>query len=469
MGVLDWMFKKKVNAEIILPAGSHPLLNEPMGIVASPYGLNPIVDKATLWVYVRGSAEVQAIISAMVEDIVSDGYYLDGGRNGKKQADSFLKKNHFKEALIETLWDAFVTGDGYIWHDGVTKSKIKGAIDKAVESKPELKSRIGETIKAKLSEDVFASLKSEDEDVFSTRNFMSVASSTIKIRFENDGGVPVEYVQLVGAKFAKFNPENILHFRPWKVDGKMYGFTPMHSIMRELDILTNVKDLARYYFEKGGVPNFMFLLEDETPDSQNYKVLTKTLSLYSNLSNKFKNLVLTGKVEVKDLNRVNKDMEFRELAKYVTQVLIMAWGIPLSRISDGLSEAGLKGSTSSNEGYFRKISHIQSLVEDIINEQLLYDFEVKLRFNRNYLQDELRETQRDKQKTDIVEQRMRLGLISWEAACEELQIPEDKRGDKKLAESGMLNQGLQQNRNTMKPTEKLADDKNKRTIALEKK
>ena len=413
---------------------SFPMINEPLaafsntGVFVHPFGVPPTVDYGVLWTYFKYTPEIVACVRAIVEDIMSDGWHIDtidkgkSGRNKKLKAERFLMENYAKEQVIAMLYDCLVTGDGYFYTQKFSKKEVRGRIEDVME-RPQIKSLIpSDEIKADMIQKIWNSVN-EDEDIFSPRSFIQVPSSTLKAQFDREGNV-WQWIQKVGVRFQTYSPDEIIHFRLLRLDGKFYGFSPMASILKEMDILANVKDFARYFFEKGGVPNFMFILKNETPKSENYKIFKKTLQLYSSLANKYKSMVVTGDVAVEPLNKLSRDMEFKELAKYLSQILIMAWGVPVTRLSDvGFTDKAIaRGSTVAIEGYYRKIRHLQDLIEDMLNMELLKPFGVELHFNRQHIQDLIREVQVDKIKTDTAEQRITLGLWSREDAADYLGI-----------------------------------------------
>lgn len=426
-----------------------PLINEPMaafsdtGVFVHPFGVPPPVDYGILWTYFKYTPELIAIVRAIVEDIMSDGWFLDGGRNNRLKVEEFLMENNAKEQISSLLFDVMVTGDGYLYVQKISKNEVKSVLDKIL-NRNEIKSMIKKTDETKheLGTTIFTEIE-KDEQIFQPKSFVNLPSSTLKAQFDKNGEV-YQWIQKVGIRIQawkdgklvesmnereqNYNLEEIIHFRLLRLDGKFYGFSPMASILKEMDILANVKDYARYFFEKGGVPNYMFILANETPQSENYKAFKKTLQLFASLANKYKSMVVTGEVKAEALNKLSRDMEFRDLAKYLTQILIMAWGVPTSRLSDiGLGDRiQSRGSTISTEGYYRKISHIQDLLEDMINTKLLAPFNVKMHFKKTYLQDEIREVQVDKIKTDTAEQRMMLGMWSREQAGEYLGLHLDE-------------------------------------------
>ncbi|MHA1867766.1 MAG: phage portal protein [Candidatus Heimdallarchaeaceae archaeon] len=390
-------------------------------VIFTPYGTPPSVSYETLWAYVKSSPEVISLISTIVDDILSDGWHLEGGRNNVKKAEQFLENNFMKQLLYQFLFDAFCTGDAYIYKVGLTDEQIRDVVNV-------VSGRSNISIK---SEDIIEEIKG-DEDIFSTRELRLLASSTMRMKWDEHGDV-YQYIQKVPniPKPAYFTPEEIIHFRLMSLDGKLYGFTPLRTILNEMDILANIKDLARYQFSNGGVPNFMFILKGETPNSETYKNTHKALQLYASIRNRYKNPIICTKkegMEVVQLNRL-KDMEFKELATYVTKVLIMVWGVPPTRLGGIISEKGQTNAIEATEGYYRKISHYQDILEDLLNSQLLHQFKVKLRFNKTYRQDEVREVAAIQIKTDICERLLKLGLVNNDFCWNLLRIKDIYRGE----------------------------------------
>jgi len=372
--------------------------------------------------------------------------------------------------------DALITGDAYLWKSKLTQMDIEKAANRTF---PRTVKHLGatemKTLQKKISRELANELiKSTDEDIVKTRAFRSVASSTMLAKWDKFGNV-LYYSQRVGPgpmQIEKFTPEEIIHYRYMKADGKFFGFTPMITLLQEMNILNHIKNYAQFMFEKGGVPPFLFILEEEQPNTPNYKAFVQSVQQYGLDTNKHKQMVVTGKVDVKPIGTPIKDMSYQDLAQYVTRVIVMAWNIPSSRLSDLLVAKGAKGAVMSTEGYYRKISHLQDVFEDLINTQLLSEFNVKLRFNKSYLQDEVREVQTLKIKADICEQLKGQGLVNNDYCWDLLDIDEKFRGSGRVAKpkTGMLNQDLINNHQTMTDSpDKLQEDRDKQTAALRQK
>lgn len=461
-----------------------PYVNEPSAYYVSPLGQPPEVDYNTLWMYFKMSPEVIALITAMVEDILSDGWYLDGQPEDIPKAEEFICRNRLRETLCSFLFDAFVTGDAYLYKTKLAKYEVKSYVENTVKKLSSNNCQItqdGFEIKADdLQNAIWTELKN-DADIFSAREVNYVPASTMRMFYNPEGGDVIKYIQTVAGKPPRsFAADEIIHFRLLSLDGKMYGFSPLRSITRELDILLNVKDYTRYFFEKGGVPNFLFILKNTNPESDFYKQFQQSLRSYSNLMQRYKSLVVCGDVDAQELGKLDKDMEYRELARYITQVMVMTWGVPANRLSDALVQSGLRGSTTSSEGYYRKISHYQDIIEDLLNMELLKEYRVKWRFRRTYKQDEVREVQVDKIKSDVCQQRLQLGLVDRDWCRKYLDIPwknfpkaeEAMRqalmmGHLRGTGAGGMNQELLNQHQVISESEKLAVDQDKQDIAIE--
>jgi len=136
----------------------------------------------------------------------------------------------------------------------------------------------------------------------------------------------------------------------------------------------------------------------------------------------------------------------------------------------------------ADSGYWRKISVWQSKIETSYNHELWGPFfRVEMKFARGYKQDEVRETQNEMQKTQVVEQRINLGLWTVEKAGRYLGIPpedieeaqaEKKTRDEEEMKSSMLRQNVENKRNVepeqdnrMKAKKKQATQNNNQTNA----
>jgi hypothetical protein len=471
----SWISAKSIpNASIEIKG--NPLANETFMPIIHPYGRQPDVDFRNLWNYVESSPEMQALLDAMTNDILSDGWMLEGGRNQKLKAEEFLAKNNSKQLFKGFLWDAFVTGNAYLFKSGIKEIQVKEAIARVV-SKSVIANGLKSEHKSVIIDKYFLELKAQDEDIFTTRKLQLVASSTMRANFDQYGNVKNWVQSVVGILNPNtFTAEEIVHFRLLHLNGKFYGYTPMRAATSLIDLIADIRDYARYYFEKGGDPPRIYILKDATMGDPTYRAFEKAVSTYAQITNKYKSLVITGDVDVKDINVMNKDMEFRELAVYITQVMIMMWGVPPSRVPNVIMSNSAKQDITTTDGYYRKIAHIQDIFEDLINSQVLDAFKVKLKFNRTYKQDEIREVQVDMFKADVVDKLLSRQIVNQDYVWNYLKI-EDKYKGKFPDEEERMNTQLQNtNRQNQMPNQSLnqsqdkqADDKLKQSINIQRK
>jgi len=437
-----------------------PLINQSnyINFGTQDYEKPPSVNYASLWAFFKSSPEAIAVVTAIAEDVISDGWYLEGGKNNKARGEDYLLESNAKQEFFSWVMDALVTGDGYVYKAKVRKEDIDSVISNASQRLP-FETKSINNVYNEIFED-----KAFKEEIFRPKWFKYIASSTLAANYDEYGNVK-EWVQRVGTQKREFRPDEIVRYPYMRINGEFYGFTPMQSILTELNILKNIKNLSNSYFIRGGLQN-IFILEEETPDSANYKLFCSQIEQASMNPQKFKNLIVTGKVTREEINPLNKDMEYRQLAKYITDVIITSWGVPSSRLSDVLSEKGKSQGGINTEGYYRKISHMQDILEETINKELLEGYNVKLRFNRAYKQDEVREATIQKVLTDVAQQRLNMGIVKPEYVHEFLRIPDEYR---KLPEvTNVFNQGTTRNvpyNDLMKDPAKMAADENRRNSA----
>ncbi len=405
---------------------AEPLVNEPL-VVEFPNPMRKNPTPTRLWQYFYDNPELNSIFTAITEDIISDGYKLypkenKSGRNKKIKADEFLRENHAKEQFYNWVMDALITGDGLLYKMGNSKISARNSLDSVLR---------GNEIKSFTADEIINDITEEDEDIFSTRKFLHIPMSTMEASFDIHGDVNY-WKQRVGGNIAMFTPEEIIHLRLMRNEGKFYGYTPLYSLQTILDTLKDMRDVLRDDLNGGGIPNSLFVFAGEAPTSKNVLSFAKQLRLFAWTRNKHKSLIATtvdkNGVQHIRLKETLKDMEYHNLSVYLTQIIVMVWKIPAKRLSNLLIQAGAKGE-STDEGYWRQISHAQDMIEDMINMYLLDDFGVELRFNRSYLQDEVRETTNMKIKCDISEQLLSLGVANEKWVWDYLNIPEEARGE----------------------------------------
>lgn len=426
--------------------------------------------------WARKSPQLMGFLDIISTDMLSDGVEFkpinkSSGRNKVMNAKKFWAANSGINVAQETIYDLLITGIAYNWIGKISDKQLKEFCSTTLKNiNPEIKENDLE-FKADV---IMKDIKDNSGDSLA-KKLRHVASSTVSIN-SNEYEV-LDYVQRVGVNTKKFSNDEILVFKLMPFDGKIYPYPPMESIMSEIYLLWLITQNYVSFFENGGKPDNVFILPKELAGSPNHKYLIETLKKYKKIQNKHGNLVFTGDLEIQKLMEIEHQMENKDLGLYLTSVIAMMYGIPVGRIPMLVGKAATSGDSGglADTGYWRKISVWQSKMEAVYNRDLFIPFfGVEMKFRRGYLQDEVRETQNEMQKTSIVEQRMALGLWTAEDGGDYLNIDpevvrkaqeEKKKRDEEI-QSGMMNQNLNTNDNVIKNQDAKVKAKQKQTTQL---
>jgi len=418
-------------------------------------------DFKTFMKWARRSPQLMGFLNIIATDMLGDDIEFkpidkSSGRNRVIKAKDFWENNSGNEVTEETIYDLLINGIGYNWLGKLSDMQLKEFCELSVkELIPEVKE--GELeVKA---EGMVSLIKNNNTDKI-VKKLRHVAASTISIN--TDEYEVKKYIQRVGVNTKEFSPEEILVFKLMPFDGKIFPFPPMEAILSEIYLLWLITQNYVSFFENGGKPDNVFILPKELANSKNHQYLIDTLTKYKKIENKHGNLVFTGDLKIEKLMEIEHQMENKDLGLYLTSVLAMMYGVPVNRIPFLVGKAAAGGDSGglADTGYWRKISVWQRKLETTYNRDLWKPyFGVEMKFGRGYLQDEVRETQNEMQKTSVAEQRMSLGLWTVEAAGEYLKIDEEeivdaqkqkKERDDEILKSGMLLQNQDNNDNVMK-------------------
>ncbi len=441
---------------------------------------NPYAEDNNFKTFIRWARRVPQLIgflNIIATDMLSDQIKftpLDktSGRNRVLKAEAFWALNRGIEVAEETIYDLLLVGIGYNWVGKIDDLQLKEFCEVAVrEVTPELKA---EELEFK-ADQMVKLLKKENSEKM-VKKLRHIAASTVSIH-TNEYEV-LKYIQRVGVNTKEFSPDEVLVFKLMPFDGKIFPFPPMECILAEVYLLWLITQNYVSFFENGGKPDNVFILPKELAGSKNHQYLIDTLKKYKKVENKHGNLVFTGDLTIEKLMEIDAQMEHKDLGLYLTSVLAMTYGIPVNRIPFLVGKAASGGDSGglADTGYWRKISVWQSKLENSYNRDLWIPyFGVEMKFRRGYLQDEVRETQNEMQRTSIAEQRLRLGLWTIEEAGRYLNIDEEiiqeaqvqkKQRDEEEMKTGLLRQKLETNDNVMKNQDAKSKDKQKQDTQM---
>lgn len=413
--------------------------------------------KKQFWHWFKTRPELNAPVTARVNDTITTGrfYKEDGtplGRNKQLELQRFITENFFNERLKSIWFDAITSGSGFGWKGEISPDQIKEALQQHFNI--ELKTA---EVKALI-----------DEDTRTVRRFEHLPSSTVTIQ-HNEYDIE-EYTQNVGGQEETFSKEEIIHFKFLDIDGKVDGYTPIESLAREFILLYFIKENMVSYIRNGGYPKKVFTLLEENANSANHQYLIEQLQTFGALENRHGNLVLTGKIDIEDLEETLKDMEYEKLAKYVAGNIAYALHIPNGRLPYNLDgKANTDAGGLSEAGYWSIIESDQRKIEDLLNTQLFIpQFKAIFKFDKNYRIDTVREAQVQTLKLDAAEKiqtqlaryqkQLTLGKLASIIGCNESEFETMKEnpllsglmGQNQLAQEELKGSDAQASANTKK-------------------
>lgn len=397
---------------------------------------------------IKNSPELISIMQAVVDDVLGSGIkrfnYVgrtdnaeNPGSRNVQDAKRFWMQN--KEVIAEYLMDGMAVGDGYLYKKGLDEEEAQAEIRSFVKNNYSFNNPDYEK---KAAEIIFG--KAQD-DIEGTRDLQTVPASTVKHDIDDFGNIE-RYVQEIQGQEYDLDPDKVVHHSYLSLNGQTYGFTPIAALFAELDMLANAKDYNGVRFDNAAVPNKVFKLPNDGPEGQNFQMVKETVKKYRQLRNKHRDLVLTGDIEIEDLNDAN-DVEFKELIQLIQRILVMSWGVPPSRVGGVMGSDGATESAMAQEGYNKRIKRLQDKHQTILNNEIFEPmFNVRIEFNDPDIKSEIRRAEKDLRKTEVVKQQMALGLMNTEEAMEYLgKRPDQIAGD--MDESDMREQARQMGSN----------------------
>ena len=354
--------------------------------------------------------ELCAPVTTRVNDTIKevDFFDIDGSpldREKYLKAKRFWESNQMYKRLKSYQFDRLITGSGFLWKGNYFNQRQAKKDDYLENLKTVCmrmaKDKLGSTIQTRetdfLGKKLF--LRAIDEDLRSTRIVDNLPSSTVVI--EHDLYEIKKYVQIFSANTEDFSPEEIIHTRFMDVDGKVDGFTPVMSLSYEMTLLWAIKENMVSYFRNGAVTGKMIVMPDEISTSENFQWLKKDLMSQGILENRHGHMLLTGNVEIKDLEDGLEDMQFENLFKSIKSNIANSLMVPLSRVGD-LNSGGGDAGGMADSGYWSSIESDQRVIEMDLNSQLLAELGFIMKFKKPYKIDEVREAQAANQNISFI-------------------------------------------------------------------
>jgi HK97 family phage portal protein len=337
--------------------------------------------------------EFTAVINSIANDMFAEGgtlISLDDNQSKVKKMNNHLLKINFEKKLKSWAIHGFLTGDGYLEYHDMNKDTIKSLVKSLI-------SETNKTINKSMNEkdieksaDYYIEKKSEDLIMSYPFNIYPMKTTGTEKVVDGSGDF-AGLIQEVNTKKITFTEKEIINWMPIDLN-EIYGFTPAQACTDDIATLLFAKQYAGKYFENGGTPNIIFILEKARGGDRNYEVAKSEIKAARNKSQWQKNLVLAGGgggITIEKLNDFKKDMEFLSLINMCVRNIAMSFGVPPSKVPYKMESKG--DLREFNEGYWKTISDHQTNMELLLNRVIFNKYNMKWTFNRTYKIDELRE------------------------------------------------------------------------------
>ena len=360
---------------------------------------NQIQKKKHLMTWFKITAELKALSTKVAKDIVQKYHFepvspSESGRNKVMNANKFALEVGLRRVMFSQAIDLLITGEAYGWMGKIEDKQLKTKIKKHLEEIPFLQLKEKNSLSDRIFKEVkqnegLASIDAIDEDLLRPRKYRYVASTTVETI--HDQFDIISYKQTVGTDMSSFSPKDIIRYTFEDIDGKIMGFTPVESVVVQLELLRLMWQNMLALSKNGGAPDKLFILENSQPNSPAYKRIEQQLQKYKVVENKHGNMLFTGKITVEDLQQLDQ-MQFKDMGLYITGLIAMQWGIPRSSIPFIVGGTNTKEDTGGNSsrGYWRNVAYMQSVFAEIMNVQLwIPHFGVQIVFDNPNIQEDV--------------------------------------------------------------------------------
>lgn len=342
--------------------------------------------------------ELTGMVNKVAKDVVHKYHFetvnpKESGRNKIMNANRYAATVGLRSVMSSQVVDGLVTGEGYGWLGKIKDETLRSTLKEVFKNYSFLETKD----KVQMFESVYKEIKQTDgfsvdrfdEDLLEPRTYRYIASSSMEVIYDNFD--ILHYIQTVGMNQVEFSTSEIIRIPFAEVDGKVGGFTPVESIVVQLELLRFMWQNMLSVHKNGGSPDKLFVLENTQPNSPGYKRIEEQLKKYKLVENKHGNMLFTGKVTVEDLNALDQ-MQFKDMGLYITGVIALQWGIPRGSIPYILGGTNTKDDTggSSEKDYWRTVESIQMRFADIMNSQLWIPyFGVRIVFDNTSVQQDV--------------------------------------------------------------------------------
>lgn len=391
-----------------LETKSQPVINS-LFIPGKDWGEPRSLNLDSLVYWVKRTPECIGILKRIATDIVTESHFKslanqNTGRPSKTmhqnvidKANLFWANNQGRNKMLSAVLDWLMTGDTYIWMGNVEETQMKEIAVRHYKS-------YGFDI---TTEDIDVK-EFIDEDYNNLSTFEVIPSSMVEIvHDETKINYYLQKSKTSPGNDIKFYPDEVIHAKFMDIDGKVYGYSPMESSYIAIKTINAIQDYNYNYFANGVKLDRAWMFQG-TPNQQYMDKFQEQLRKYRSVSSARGDLVIAGadKIDMKELNAVSEEMEFRKLAINAVGRLAFAFNMPADILSSVLGvdiKGTAMGSDIEDAGYNRNIIEAQKYWENMLNNQLFNKFNVEIQFERTFRQDQIRQVQFQTMATTFAE------------------------------------------------------------------
>lgn len=457
-----------------------PMLNQMVTNMSDYYTtMGQIGKKRALMRWVKSTPEVIGLLSKVAKDIVYQYHFepvnpKESGRNKLQQAYKFAQEVQYRRLLFSSAFDALSLGEAFHWKGKIKDSELKEMIGGLMRKevfleRKEKEALIERTFLEMKRYEGIANHEGIDEDLLRPRKLRHIPSSTMEII--HDEYDVLEYRQVVGLREERFSPKEIIRMSFMDVDGRVSGFTPVESIIVQMELLRQMWQNMLAIHKNGGSPDKVFALENIQPNSPAYQRIYEQLQKYKLVETKHGNMLFTGKLTVHELQQLDK-MQFQDMGLYITGVIAMLWEVPKSSIPFILGSANTKDDTGGNseKGYWRNIEFTQMCLAETQNTQLwIPHFGVKLVFDNTFIQQDVQIQTARQLRLNNIKLEGELLSMAGVKLTEETLLKELGRDDLEVEEADdMMLLGAQSTMDQQLPSSQVNGSDDKRNISKNK-
>lgn len=394
-----------------------PMLNEITGSFGTyMWDTNQIRKKQALMSWFKSIPELAGFVNKFAVDATGRFKFVpvnptESGRNKLLKAQKFADEIKLRRVNNAHFADMLVTGEAYGWLGKISESVVKGIIEKTLktypkfnlETKEEFSSRVDDmynyirtkesTERKELGDVTYYDKSPVDEDVLKPRKYRYMPSSTVEVIYDKYD--IIKYKQQVGTDYDVFNPDEILRYTLMNRDGRVTGFTPLETMIMQLELLRQMWTNMLSVQNNGGMMDTIVSFKNANPNSPAFTRTVEEFKKYRNVENRHGIYLTTGDLVVQNMQQI-ENMQYENMGLYITGLLALQWGFPRSSIPFIQGSVNTKDDTGGNseKGYWEVVRSFQNIFADDQNQQLWIPyFGVKIEFENPYFQVNVQEQQ----------------------------------------------------------------------------